>query len=175
MTHEIRLSCHKKGAHSMHASRAIKYWYLGPPSVSNFSPQICFWWLRVKGHKFHTLGGFRYKRRLKDFQPNIVLFRLVARNCFRCCCSFCLLCCHCMPLLGLCCCSSCSAVAGVDAAVGGADVAAICLFFYSSVLWFLCLFVRWFARLFVCFLAHFLVCLFLWFFVIVCFSASSFC
>ena len=26
--------------------------------VSNFSPQVCFWWL--KGHKFHTLGGFRF-------------------------------------------------------------------------------------------------------------------
>ena len=31
--------------------------YLDPPSVSNFSPQVCFWWL--KGLKFQNLGGFR--------------------------------------------------------------------------------------------------------------------
>jgi len=30
---------------------------LDPPRVSNFSPQVCFWWL--KGLKFQTLGGFR--------------------------------------------------------------------------------------------------------------------
>lgn len=45
-----------------------------------------------------------------------------------------------LPLLVLC--SSCSVVAGVDAAVGGADVAAMCLLFCSSVMWFLCLLVR---------------------------------
>ena len=33
---------------------------LGPKNgVSNFCPQVCFWWLR--GLQFQTLGGFRYR------------------------------------------------------------------------------------------------------------------
>lgn len=83
-------------------------------------------------------------------------------HCFRCSCSFCRCPCPVLPLLALC--SSCIVVAGVDAAVGGADVAAMCLLFCSSVMWFLCLLVpSLVCRLFCLF--H----VFLWFSVIVCF------
>ena len=33
------------------------YIYLDPPKASNFSPLVCFWWLR--GSNVQTLGGFR--------------------------------------------------------------------------------------------------------------------
>lgn len=73
-----------------------------------------------------------------------------------------------LPLLALC--SSCIVVAGVDAAVGGADVAAMCLLFCSSVMWFLCLLVP----SLVCSLVLFVSCVSLIFCDCLLFSTSSF-
>lgn len=73
-----------------------------------------------------------------------------------------------LPLLALC--SSCSVVAGVDAAVGGADAAAMGLLFCSSVMWFLCLS----ARSLVCSLVLFVSCVSLIFCDCLLISALSF-